>query len=81
MDTKPWWQSKTIWAQLVAGLAFGLKWLGIDIGNDSSALVDGILNVVGFVSLLVGIYGRWQATKQIGPPIGPSARPVFAIRN
>jgi hypothetical protein len=67
MDTKPWYQSKTIWGVVVAFLAQILKPRGVDISAESPQLVDGILNVVSFAATLFAIYGRIRASKLIKP--------------
>lgn len=68
MDTKRWFQSKTIWGAIVAFVASGLRLLGIDVTDLASPqLVDQILNVVSLVGTLVAIYGRIRASKFIAP--------------
>ncbi|MDT8328138.1 MAG: hypothetical protein RQ750_12260 [Roseovarius sp.] len=52
METKPFWASKTIWVNLIAGAAavttaFGLN-LGLD-GETQTALVGGIMAVANIV--------------------------------
>jgi len=67
MNTKPWFQSKTIWGSVVAFVAMALKAFGVDINADSPQLVDGILNVVSFAGTILAIYGRVRANSIIAP--------------
>jgi hypothetical protein len=67
MDTKPWWQSKTIWGVLVAFIAQLLKGRGVDISAEAPQLIDGILNAVSLVGTILAIYGRVRASKLIAP--------------
>jgi len=53
---KPWYASKTLWVNAVAGLAAVTGALGLDLGLDPDtqvALVGGILAVVNIVLRLV----------------------------
>jgi hypothetical protein len=66
-ETKPWYQSRTIWASLVtvgAGLA-GVVGLQVD-GLDNSTLTDTLLQLVTAISGLVSIFGRLSAKNRIG---------------
>lgn len=66
METKPWYQSKTIWASLVALAAVIAQALGLSIGEeDQAALVDAILNAVAIAGTFIAVYGRTKATKSI----------------
>lgn len=67
MDTKPWWQSKTIWGVVVALVAQVLKSSGVDISAESPQLIDGILNVISLIGTVLAIYGRVRASKLIKP--------------
>ena len=56
MMDKEIWQSKTIWATLVAFVATVAGALGLDLGLDAdtqTAIVAGIMAVVGIVMRLV----------------------------
>lgn len=59
-ETKPWWQSTTIWAALGAFLVTALPELGIGI-SDSEAN-----NVVAGGFALAAIVGRLRAKSRIG---------------
>jgi hypothetical protein len=66
-ETKPWYQSRTIWASLVTvstGLA-GVVGLPVD-GLDNSALTDTLLQLVTSIAGLVSILGRLSAKDRIG---------------
>ena len=68
-DTKPWWQSKTIWAsvlQVVLGIAVSM---GLITGAQSGAiLADAPDLIVGITSAVLGawgLYGRAKATTKL----------------
>ncbi|MGB3317474.1 MAG: hypothetical protein WBA75_00415 [Sphingopyxis granuli] len=66
--TKPWWQSRTIWAAFVVFLVTIAPELGVGITDQDAA--DGgsaIGNIVAGVFALLTIYGRIKASKRIGP--------------
>jgi hypothetical protein len=66
-ETKPWYQSRTIWASLITvatGLA-GAVGLPVD-GLDNSSLTDTLLQLVTAVAGLVSIFGRLSAKDRIG---------------
>ena len=66
-ETKPWYQSRTIWASLVtvgAALA-GVVGLPVD-GLDNSTLTDTLLQLVTAIAGLVSIFGRLSARNRIG---------------
>ena len=68
MDTKPWWQSKTIWGVIVTFLTQILKPFGINLTDaDSAELVNHLLNLVSFIAAIIAIYGRVRASKPIAP--------------
>ena len=53
---KQWFESKTLWANIVAGIIAVAAAFGIDIGIDeqtSAALVGGVMAVVNIVLRLV----------------------------
>ncbi len=52
MDTKPFYLSKTLWANLIAGAAAVLTAFGFDLGLDvetQTAIVGGIMALVNVV--------------------------------
>ncbi|MEK9751596.1 MAG: hypothetical protein VW338_00070 [Rhodospirillaceae bacterium] len=56
MDTKPWYASKTLWINLVAGIAAVGGAFGVDLGLDTesqTALVGGVMAVVNIVLRLI----------------------------
>lgn len=65
---KPWWQSLTMWAGIVALLYGTAGHFGYQIGVDQSVIVDMIMQVVGIVVM----YGRNRAVAVIAPIIPPS---------
>ena len=68
-ETKPWWQSQTIIASVVAMLGVALRLAGKELSSaDQAAIVNaaGILMNVG--GSLWAIYGRVIATTVISKP-------------
>lgn len=65
-ETKAWWQSRTVWAGLVALFAGVAGMVGYVIDSDMQesivALATGIVSGIGG---LLAIYGRIKASKQI----------------
>lgn len=67
-NTKPWWQSMTIWGGLgqllvlVAGIAAGIAPDPADTAHASSAVVEIATGIFALLSIL----GRFRATKKIG---------------
>jgi hypothetical protein len=67
MEVKPWYQSRTVWASVVAMLAAFCSLVGepADAFADP-ALVDAALSVVTAVSGFVALIGRLVARSRIG---------------
>lgn len=69
-DTKPWWQSRTIWASILQvgiGLAVSFGLFSAEAG--AAILADGPDLIAGLGVSIVGalqIWSRVKATKQIG---------------
>ena len=69
-QTKPWWQSKTIWGALITIIALILSLFGVQIDeqtkqvliNESVALATAVAGIVGAV---LSIYGRIKAKQRI----------------
>jgi len=64
--SKKWWESKTIWAGVVALVCGILRITGVDIDPDSeSFIVDNIMKsvdgIIIVISALYAIYGRIKA--------------------
>lgn len=56
MDSKPWWQSKTIWSALIAALCAGLSLAGHNIDAGTQAvLVTNITNILDGAAAIAGI--------------------------
>lgn len=69
-DTKPWWQSRTIWASILQvgiGLAVSFGVINAAAGQEILATGPEILTGIG-VSIVgaLQIWSRVKATKQIG---------------
>lgn len=62
-ETKPWWQSKTVWGSIIALVAGAATFVGLNL---DAALQDQLSDLfVGFASLIGGAlawYGRAKAT-------------------
>lgn len=66
METKKWYASKTIRAQIIAVASLGLtQVVNIDEATQSQ-IVDTIMTIVWVVSQVIAIYGRIVADKKIG---------------
>lgn len=65
--TQVWWQSKGVLGSVVAILAGGLGFLGL---NFDASLKDSLVELISMAGTLVGgaiaLYGRIVATKKIG---------------
>ena len=69
MDTKIWWQSRTIWAGLITVISCVAGLLGYQIAEgDQQELITMITGAVGGVSGVIAIWGRVKASKSIGKP-------------
>ena len=67
MESKAWWQSKTIWGSIISVIALGLNSFGFTLGtDDQQMLVDTILQLVTAGGAGLAIYGRVKASKSIG---------------
>lgn len=69
MDTiKPWYQSKTIWGALIAGLASLAKLSGHSVSlADQQELADLAVTLAGAAGAALAIYGRVTARGSIAP--------------
>lgn len=69
-DTKPWWQSRTIWAsilQVLIGIAVSFGVISQAAGQEIIATGPEILAGIGVSAVAVlQIWMRIKATKQIG---------------
>ena len=68
-DTKPWWQSRTIWGAIVTSLSLLAYFLGL--GNmlepgKVSQIVDILLLLFGSGGIFTTVLGRYLAVKKIG---------------
>ena len=66
MNTKPWWQSKTILGAIAGGVPTAvviLKYFGVDITDLSGSLSTGLLGLLGLIGTIVAIVGRFKAWK------------------
>jgi hypothetical protein len=68
-DTKPWWQSRTIWGAIVTSLSLLAYFLGLGDMLDAgkiSQIVDVLLLLFGSGGIFTTIIGRYLAVKKIG---------------
>lgn len=66
LDTKPWYQSRTIWAALVSVAASFGAFAGIETDTEIRAgLTDALLQLVAAVAAITAIYGRITARSTI----------------
>jgi len=61
--TKVWYASKTIIAAIVAMVMFIAKVFGWDV--DEGLITEAIVNLFGFIAIIVVIYGRVKAIQKI----------------
>lgn len=67
IDTKYWYQSKTVWGALIAILASVMHAGGFELGSEAqNELADGIVALAGAVGGLLALYGRLSAEKRLG---------------
>jgi hypothetical protein len=80
MDTKPWWQSKTIWGAAIASLATVLKLFHVNAELPPD-LADQILNATTLGGTIFAFIGRLTAKTVISstpPPANPNS-PLMKI--
>lgn len=65
-DTKKWFQSRSVWASIIAVVAIAANALGQTISpEDQTGLIDGIFGIVAAGSSLAAIWGRLVAKKSL----------------
>ena len=66
LDTKPWWQSKTVWAAIIAMLAGAASLTGLDLDatlqDELASLITSAMEIGAGALALVG---RIQAQSQL----------------
>lgn len=70
MDTKPWYESKTVYGAVTGGVpavVILLKIAGVDIADLANNLTAGIIAALGLIGTFVAIYGRLTAKTVITP--------------
>ncbi len=66
-DTKPWWQSKTLWGAIVTLGSTVLGLAGLDFGDvDSDTLIDVLTSLGAAIGGVLAIFGRITAKNRIG---------------
>ena len=67
MDTKKWYQSKTILGSIAAVASVVLGYFGFTFGaEDQAQAVEAVLAIIGGAGGLVAVYGRVKAEQKIG---------------
>jgi len=66
METKNWWESKTVWSGVITIGAIAAGYFGLEIGGaDKEALVEGLTTIVATVGALLAIVFRIKASKTV----------------
>lgn len=79
-DTKTWWQSRTIWLQLVAVLFAVLGPLGLlPHGLDQEDAISIIMAIVGIATIVLRIYQTHSIAKPSAGVVADAAGKVLAI--
>ena len=66
-ETKPFWQSRTVWGVVIMAAAGLIKPLGYELTPElQTALVDLVLNGVEIAGAALAIFGRVAASKNLG---------------
>lgn len=61
-DTKPWWQSTSIWGSVVAIIAMVASFFGFTLDADAQQTVLTIITeIVGVVGAAIALIGRIRA--------------------
>ena len=67
IDSKAWYQSKTVWGALIAVASSGLRLAGVELGLDMQGqLADAAVTLAGTIGGLLALYGRVAAKTAIG---------------
>lgn len=67
METKKWWESKTVWGGIVAVLAGGAGLFGVSLAaEDKVYVIDALTAIASAVGGLLAVYGRVKADKKVG---------------
>ena len=66
MDEKKWWQSKTMWAGIVALIVGILSTAGaVDLSGEADVIVEKIMDIVTGIAGFIAIYCRVTAKSKI----------------
>lgn len=66
LDSKSIFQSRTLWANLVGIVCFGLSIVGIDTcGIDKNQIIDTILQGITFLSFILSSLWRLKASTKL----------------
>lgn len=65
MDSKPFWQSRTLWGAIITFLTAMLATFGFEIPGGAEQLTDAVLTIVGALGVILTAIGRFGATKSL----------------
>lgn len=65
MDTKPFWQSRTIWGGIVGFLVSVAATFSVELPFGAEELTDAVMTLTSAVAVLLVVIGRTGATKAI----------------
>lgn len=65
MESKPFWQSRTLWGGVMMFAVSVAGTLGWEIPYGAEALTDAIMTIVGTVGAILVAVGRMNASKQL----------------
>lgn len=63
VETKNWYQSKTVWGGIISGAALAATAVTSFLGNDITPVLNTIVAIAGLFGVPVVIYGRKKAYK------------------
>ena len=67
LETKPWWQSRTLWGAIVTLGSAALGLAGMEFGaGDREALIELLTSLGAAVGGLIAVAGRISAKHRIG---------------
>lgn len=65
-ETKPWWQSKTIWGSVVMVIAVVAQFFNVSIDDAArSEIVEILSSLGGVVGAALAVFGRITATAKL----------------
>lgn len=63
VDVKPWWQSKTVWTQVIGFLAVIGSTFGLDVDEETKGqIVAGIVGLTGVITIILKTFAKPSVT-------------------